>query len=194
MAFEGHRACSPAPAFASEKLRIKIRSDGGTLTALPMIIARNILLIFLALLLQASWINSLAIYGIAPDIVIIILVFIAFTRGQIEATILGFISGLLIDIYDPGTRLGVNALANSLVGFLAGYSRVSIAAEALQAQAAILFAATLLHDVIFFLVALQPLKILSVGLGTSLYTAALGTALSSILTHLSLFNIESHAE
>lgn len=159
-----------------------------------MIIVRNILLILLALLLQASWIDSLAIYGIAPDIVIIILVFIAFTRGQIEATILGFISGLLIDIYDPGTRLGVNALGNSLIGFFAGYSRVGIAAEALRAQAVILFLATLLHDIIFFLVALQPLKILSIGLGTSLYTAMLGTALSSVLTHFSLLNIESHAE
>ncbi len=161
-----------------------------------MIIARNILLIFLALLLQASWINSLAIYGIAPDIVIIILVFIAFTRGQIEATILGFISGLLIDIYDPGTRLGVNTLANSLVGFLAGYSRVSIAAETLRAQAAILFLATLLHDIIFFFFILQPFKILSVGLGTGLYTAALGTALSFIFTYFSFINIEteSHAE
>ena len=159
-----------------------------------MIITRNILLILLALLIQASWIDSLAIYGIAPDIVIIILVFIAFTRGQIEATILGFISGLLIDIYDPGTRLGVNALGNSLIGFFAGYSRVSIAAEALRAQAAILFAATLLHDIIFFLVPLQPLKILSIGLGTGLYTAALGTALSSVLSHFSLLNIESHAE
>ena len=85
-----------------------------------MIIARNILLILLALILQASWIDSLAIRGIAPDIVIIILVFIAFTRGQIEATLLGFISGLLIDIYDPGTRLGVNALGNSLIGFFVG--------------------------------------------------------------------------
>ena len=159
-----------------------------------MIIARNILLILLALLLQASWIDSLAIYGIAPDIVIIILIFIAFTRGQIEATLLGFISGLLIDIYDPGARLGVNALGNSLIGFFAGYSRVSIAAEALQAQAAILFVATLLHDIIFFLVALQPLKILSIGLGTSLYTATLGTALSSVLTHFSLLNIQPHAE
>jgi len=159
-----------------------------------MIIARNILLILLALLLQASWIDSLAIYGIAPDIVIIILVFIAFTRGQIEATVLGFISGLLIDIYDPGTRLGVNALGNSLIGFFAGYSRVSVAAEALRAQAVILFLATLLHDIIFFVFILQPIKILSVGLGTSLYTAVLGTALSSVLTHFSLLNIESHAE
>ena len=158
-----------------------------------MIIARNIVFIFLALLLQASWIDSLAIYGIAPDIVIIILVFIAFTRGQIEATVLGFISGLVIDIYDFGTRLGTNALANSLIGFFAGYSG-GIAAETLRAQAAILLLATLLHDIIFFLVALQPIKILSVGLGTSLYTAALGTALSFVLTHFSLLNIESHAE
>ncbi len=159
-----------------------------------MIIARNILLILLALLLQASWVNSLAIYGIAPDIVIIILVLIAFTRGQIEATALGFISGLLIDIYDPSTLLGVNALGNSLIGFFAGHSRVSIATEALRAQATILFLATLLHDIIFFFFLSQPFKILSVGLGTGLYTAALGTALSSVFTHFSLFNIESHAE
>ena len=97
-----------------------------------MIIARNILLILLALLLQASWIDILAIRGIAPDIVIIILVFIAFTRGQIEATLLGFISGLLIDIYDPGTRLGVNALGNSLIGFFGYYGRIRFAAEALR--------------------------------------------------------------
>lgn len=159
-----------------------------------MIIARNILLIFLALLLQASWIDILAIRDIAPDIVIIILIFIAFTRGQIEATLLGFVSGLLIDIYDPGVRLGVNALGNSLIGFFGYYGRIRFAAEALKAQAVMLFAATLLHDIIFFLVALQPHKILSVGLGTSLYTAVLGTALSSALTHFSLFNIESHAE
>ena len=159
-----------------------------------MIIARNIVFIFLSLLLQASWIDSLAIYGIAPDIVIIILVFIAFTRGQIEATVLGFISGLIIDIYDSGTRLGTNALANSLIGFFAGYTRGGIAAETLRAQVTILFAATLLHDTIFFLVALQPIKILSIGLGTSFYTAALGTALSFVLTHFSLLNIEPHAE
>lgn len=159
-----------------------------------MIIARNILLIFLALLLQASWIDIFAIYGIAPDIVIIILVFIAFTQGQIEATALGFISGLLIDIYDPGTRLGTNALANSLIGFFAGYSRGGIAAETLRAQTTILFSATLLHDIIFFLVTLQPIKILTIGLGTSLYTAALGTALAFVLTFFSLLNIEPHAK
>ena len=159
-----------------------------------MIIARNILFICLALLLQASWIDIFAIYGIAPDIVIIILVFVAFTRGQIEATALGFISGLLIDIYDPGTRLGVNALGNSLIGFFAGYGRVGIAAETLRAQAAILFLATLLHDIIFFVFILQPIKILSIGLGTSLYTATLGTTLSSVLTHFSLLKIQPHAE
>lgn len=145
-----------------------------------MIIARNILLIFLALLVQASWLRGLAIYGIAPDIAIITLVFIAISRGQIEGTVLGFASGLLIDLYDPSARLGINALGNSMIGFCVGYSRVGIVAESLRVQAAILFFATLLHDVIFFVFSWDPIKILSIGLGTSLYTAALGTALSFV--------------
>ena len=104
-----------------------------------MIIARNILLIFLALLFQASWGGALAIYGIVPDLVIITLVFIAISRGQIEGTVLGFASGLLIDLYDPGVRLGINALGNSLIGFGVGYSRLGIVAESLRVQAVILF-------------------------------------------------------
>lgn len=143
-----------------------------------MIITRNILLVFLALLFQASWAHGLGIYGIVPDLVIITLVFIAISRGQIEGTVLGFVSGLLIDLYDPGARLGINALGNSLIGFCVGYSRLGIVAESLRVQAVILFFATLLHDVIFFLFSSDPIKILSIGLGTSFYTAVLGTALS----------------
>ncbi len=157
-----------------------------------MIIARNILLIFLALLFQASWVDTFAIYGIVPDLVIMVLVFIALSRGQIEATALGFVSGLLIDIYDPGARLGINALGNSLIGFGVGYSRVGIVAETPQVQAVLLFAATLLHDVIFFLFTSDPIKILSIGLGTSLYTAALGVALSFVFTRVR--RTEPHAE
>ena len=158
-----------------------------------MIIARNILLIFVALLLQASWVDSLAIFGITPDVVIIILVYIGITRGQIEATALGFMSGLLIDIYNPGTGLGINALANSLVGFAVGYSRLGIVSEDIQVQAAVLFAATLLHDIIFFIFLLDPIKILSIGLGTGLYTTAVGLVLSVALTRFLSLRIEPHA-
>jgi len=158
-----------------------------------MIIIRNSLLIFLALFLQASWVGTIAIFGIGPDIVIIVLVFIGITCGQIEATVLGFVSGLLIYIYNPGASLGINALANSLIGFGVGYSRVGIVAEDIQVQAAILFVANLLHDIIFFLFLLDPIKILSIGLGTSLYTTALGVALSFALTRFLSLRIEPHA-
>ena len=157
-----------------------------------MIIIRNILLIFLALLLQASWLNALAIYGIVPDLVTIVLVFIAITRGQIEATVLGFVSGLLIDIYNPGAHLGINALGYSLVSFCVGYSRIGIVSEVVQVQAVILFAATLLHDIIFFLFTLNPIKILTIGLGTGLYTAGLGVVLSHIFTRFFFFRIDPH--
>ena len=158
-----------------------------------MIIARNTLLIFVALLLQASWVDTIAIFGITPDVVIIVLVFVGITRGQIEATILGFISGLLIDIYNPGAGLGINALANSLVGFGVGYSRVGVVAEDTQVQAAILFAATLLHDIIFFVFSLDPIKILSVGLSTAVYTTVLGIAFAFALTRFLSLRIEPHA-
>jgi rod shape-determining protein MreD len=163
-----------------------------------MIITRNILLIFLALFLQTSWVDAISILGITPDLVLIVLVFVGITRGQIEATALGFLSGLLLDIYNP-EWMGVNALANSLIGFAVGYTRIGIVAEDIQVQAAILFVATLVHDIIYFIFyaisnALNIFfLILQQGLGTALYTTVLGILISLALTRLFRLRIEPHA-
>ena len=93
-----------------------------------MKIARNMLLIMLALFLQTSWIDAIGIWDIKPDIVVLVIVFVGITSGQIEATLLGFFSGFLLDIYAP-EWMGLNALAYSLVGFAVGYSRVGVVAE-----------------------------------------------------------------
>ena len=163
-----------------------------------MIIIRNILLILLALFLQTSWIDAISIVGIKPDLVLIVLVFVGITRGQIEATALGFLSGLLLDIYNP-EWMGVNALANSLVGFAVGYSRIGIVAEDIKVQTAILFSATLLHDIIYFIfyaisnASNIVFRVLQQGLGTALYTAVLGVLISLVLTRLLSLRIEPHA-
>jgi len=150
-----------------------------------MRIARNLLLIILALFLQSSWVSKIGIYEITPDVVLLVLVYIGITAGQIEGTIFGFFSGFLLDIYSPET-MGVNSLANSLVGFAVGYSRIGVVAEDLQVQALIIFLATLLHDTIFFfLYAISDIAnmfylIFRHGIGTALYTACLGAGLSFI--------------
>lgn len=160
--------------------------------------ARNILLIVLALFLQTSWTHAISLWEIKPDLVVLVLVFVGITSGQIEATILGFFSGFMMDVYNP-EWMGVNALANSLIGFAVGYSRVGIVAEDIQVQAAILFVASLVRDLIYFLAYAFPdlvqalYLVLRYGLGTAVYTALLGCLISLGLMYLTNKRIEPHA-
>ncbi len=163
-----------------------------------MKITRNILLIILALFLQASWTNAISLWDIKPDLIVLILVFVGITSGQIEATILGFFSGFMIDVYNP-EWMGMNTLSNSLIGFAVGYSRVGVVAEDVQVQATILFLASLIRDLVFFLCYTfpDPLQafylVLRYGLGTAVYTALLGTLISLGMLHVFNKRIETHA-
>lgn len=160
--------------------------------------ARNVLLIILALFVQTSWTNAISLWDIKPDLVVLVLVFIGITSGQIEATILGFFSGFLIDVYNPES-MGINALSNSIVGFAVGYSRVGIVAEDIQVQAAALLIASLLRDLIYFICYTFPdpiealYNVLRFGLGTAVYTALLGTLISLGMMHVFNKRIEPHA-
>ena len=144
-----------------------------------MRILHHSLLIALALLIQTSWTHSIAIAGIRPDVVLIIIVYIGLRSGQLEATIFGFCAGFLLDVYNP-EFMGVNALANAVVGFAVGYSRIGIVAEDLRVQALILLIAGLTHDLLYFLLSLSsdPLKMVTAffryGVGTAIYTSLIG--------------------
>ncbi|MDA0711605.1 MAG: rod shape-determining protein MreD [bacterium] len=162
--------------------------------------ARNILLLILALFLQTSWTNAIALWEIKPDLIVLVLVFIGITRGQIEATILGFLSGCLMDVYNP-EWMGVNALANTLVGFAVGYTRLGVVAEDLQVQATFFFLASLVRDLVYFLCYTFPFPdpiqafymVLRFGLGTAVYTALLGSFLSFVMMNVLNQRIEPHA-
>ncbi len=154
---------------------------------MKMKIIRNLLLILLTLLLQTTWMDKIAVAGIKPDCVLLMLVYIGITRGQIEGTIFGFISGFLLDVYNPET-MGVNSFCNSLVGFLVGYGHIGVVTEDFRAQALMLFGATLFHDLIYFALYSFPKMegffhlLIGTGLGTALYTGLVGLCLSLLLS------------
>ncbi len=78
-------------------------------------------LITLALItLQTTIIPFTSIAHIIPDILLIWIVYIAITRGQIPATIFGFAIGLVMDLLS-GEFLGLSALTKTIAGFLSGY-------------------------------------------------------------------------
>ncbi len=144
---------------------------------------RHVLLMALALLIQTSWVQAAAIYGFVPDVVLLVVVYVAIVGGQVEATLIGFVSGFLLDVYNPAF-MGVNGLANAVVGFAVGYSRVGIVAEDLLVQGVVLLVAGLLHDLIYFTFSsisspgdILP-QLFRYGIGTAFYTAVTGILVS----------------
>lgn len=70
--------------------------------------------------LQTTIIPFTSIANIIPDLLLIWIVYIAITTGQIPATIFGFAIGLILDLVS-GQFLGLSALSKTAAGFLAGY-------------------------------------------------------------------------
>ncbi len=70
--------------------------------------------------LQQTLIPMVSVYGIVPDLVLILLVFYSVRNGQIFGTLLGFGLGIIMDLSSGGV-LGSAMFAKTLSGFVAGY-------------------------------------------------------------------------
>lgn len=80
--------------------------------------------VLVALLLQVSLFPHLAWQGVAPNLVLLVVVAGALTRGPQFAMVLGFAAGALIDLAPPADHVaGRWALALAVVGYVAGRVR-----------------------------------------------------------------------
>ena len=131
---------------------------------------RHILLLALTFTLQTTWVDSLKIWSIKPDLLIVTLSFIALRSGPVVGAYMGLGVGILQDIYLPAD-LGVNALAKSLIGAGFGYSHTRMVADSIQVQAALVFGAVICHDLIYYVGtgADLPFEVSSI-LGRAVYT------------------------
>lgn len=77
------------------------------------------ILIIINFLLQTTLFEHISILSIKPNTMIILIVSFAFMRGEIEGSLIGFFSGILIDSFF-GNFLGLNAIIGFLIGFFAG--------------------------------------------------------------------------
>jgi rod shape-determining protein MreD len=143
----------------------------------------DILLSVIVLILQTTIVRFLAIQDIVPDIVLLWVITIAIRRGQIPATIAGFLLGLVLDLISgPGGVLGLTALTKTVGGFLAGYFyNENKILQTMGGYQILLITALigLIHNILYFLVFLQGsglgwLSMLgSYGIPTTAYTTAI---------------------
>jgi rod shape-determining protein MreD len=136
----------------------------------------------LVLLAQTTVVPHLAIDTIVPDLLLIWIVYLGISRGHVSAMTAGFFLGLLMDILagDDG-MLGLSSLTKTAAGFLAGYTfNENKVVQILSGYQflLILAAASLVHDLLYFLIFLQGADLawnealVRYGLPTTLYTLA----------------------
>jgi rod shape-determining protein MreD len=77
------------------------------------------LLLFFAVVVQATIVGSIEILRGTPDLVLVLLLVIALFRGSVFGAVAGFWAGLLLDTVYLGT-LGVTSLLLTLAGYWIG--------------------------------------------------------------------------
>lgn len=112
-------------------------------------VLQYLLFVLLCLLLQSSAVTHVSVWGIRPDLVTLLLTYIAMWEGQVWGVLVGFSAGLAQDVYAP-EHLGLNALSKSVTGFLVGYSRGGIATENAIVRTCLVLSSVLVHDLLYY--------------------------------------------
>jgi rod shape-determining protein MreD len=137
------------------------------------------------LLLQTTFIPFISLGGYLPDLFMILLVYIALQRGQIEATISGFILGLLQDIVTI-KFFGLAALSKTIAGFVSGYFfNENTIEQTLGSYRFVLLVGlcSIVHNLLYFTIFFQGnensifFSVLSSTLGIALYTCVMSILL-----------------
>jgi rod shape-determining protein MreD len=142
-----------------------------------------ILLSFILVLLQTTIVRYLAIESVAPDIILVWIVYLALREGQATAIVAGFSLGLAVDLLSGNDgMLGLSALTNTVAGFTAGFFHNEN--KMLQILGGFQFplvviAVALVRNILYFLIYLQGAEIdwlagmVTYGLPAAIYTSAL---------------------
>ncbi|MBU1299387.1 MAG: rod shape-determining protein MreD [Bacteroidetes bacterium] len=130
------------------------------------------------IVVQTTVIRYLSLEGIIPDLLLIMIVYISITEGQISGTLYGFGIGLLFDII-TGDVIGISSLSKSMAGFISGYffneNKIELTMGSYRFLLILLFVSSI-HNLIYFLIYVQGSEISTlyaiskVGLTSALYT------------------------
>ena len=76
-------------------------------------------LVYLVLLLQTTMLESVRLFGVKPNLFLLLIVAVAILRGDVEGAVLGFFMGLAQDM-SGGRYFGFYALLGMYLGFAIG--------------------------------------------------------------------------
>lgn len=111
----------------------------------------SLLLTILFVVLQSTLMQKIAIYGVIPDIALVIIVLSANSMGAMRGQTLGFFAGLVQDFLSAGP-LGFNALIRTIIGFIFGKIKGKLFLDSILLPIIFIVVATLLKEALVSLV------------------------------------------
>lgn len=108
------------------------------------------LLFLVSMVLQTTVFDFLKVAGVKPDLVVLLVIYFAFTNGPYKGAAFGLLIGLLEDLI-VGYNVGLNALALLFTGFLAGWFETKMYKENLVIAFLVVFLGSIVsQSVILF--------------------------------------------
>lgn len=108
-------------------------------------------LLVIVALLQSTILPHLVIWGVFPDLPVVVVASWGLLRGTAEGSLWGFIAGLAVDLFS-GAPFGSATLSLVIVGFLSGLGKTSAVQAHVALPILIAFLATIMYSLIFLLV------------------------------------------
>lgn len=142
--------------------------------------------LFVFFLLQVLVSDAISFGRIGPDFPLLIVVYFAVFRGALGGSVVGFVVGVLQDLFNP-SYLGLNALTKSLVGFAMGRAGAQTERDNPLFLIAVFGVAALAHDFVYLLFFARfhmsefALTWLTVGVPSALYTAVVGAVIHALV-------------
>ena len=109
------------------------------------------LVIFTALV-EATWLGLVRFQGVLPDLILVLVIFFALTRGEERAMFTGVVGGLLQDVAGD-TGLGHHVLCLVVVGFVVGKVSHRLLVDLPAVKAGFVFLASIAHGILFTTIA-----------------------------------------
>ncbi|MEG0804948.1 MAG: rod shape-determining protein MreD [Lachnospiraceae bacterium] len=107
-------------------------------------------LIILCFLLQTTVFKSIAFASVSPNLMIVVTSAIGFMRGKKEGMLVGFFSGLLMDIFF-GSALGLYAMIYMYIGYLNGFFRKLFFPEDIKLPILLISGSDLLVNIVIYI-------------------------------------------
>ena len=127
------------------------------------------------------FLDFFAVGGVAPDLLLILCVWVALSEGQFAGVLFAFAVGMIFDIASNDV-LGSNALAKILAAFVAGYFYNEDKVDAKIGGVPFLMVVTfsgLIHNLVYYFLYIRPSEIpfgsffIRYGLAATLYTTVI---------------------